>query len=144
MLALIPFYLIGDANDFAMRVSIPALALLALRAASAFDRAWRFDRLANQRWVLAALALASITPLSEIGRNLVFAQSAMSACNVVEAFKAGPATTLGADGQAVLYVADADAFEKMSWLFRLPSSAPERRVRPTCYPPARRFVFSDP
>lgn len=144
VLALIPFYLIGDANDFAMRVSIPALALLALRAASAFDRAWRFDRLANQRWVLAALALAVVTPLSEIGRNLVFAPSAMSPCNVVEAFKAGPATTLGPDGQAVLYVADAQAFEKLSWLFRLPASTPEKRVRPTCFPLTRRFVFSDP
>ena len=143
LLALIPLYLIGDANDFAMRVSIPALALLALRSAAAFDRAWRRDKLANQRWVLAALALAAITPLSEIGRNLMFARAPISACNVVEAFKAGPATTVGVDGQAVLYVADASAFEKLSWLFRLPQGAPQKRVISMCYA-GRRFVFSDP
>ena len=143
LLALIPLYLIGDANDFAMRVSIPALALLALRSAAAFDRAWRRDRLANQRWVLVALALATITPLSEIGRNLMFARAPMSACNVVEAFKAGPATTVGVDGQAVLYVADAGAFETLSWLFRLPQGAPQKRVIPVCYA-GRRFVYSDP
>ena len=141
MLAAIPLYLIGGANDFAMRASIPALAILSLRAAGAFARAWRRDRMADQRWVLIALVLALATPLSEIGRNLAWPGSPLSACNLEEANEAGPMHGDTPVGPVALYVADASAFAKVQSLFRQPAGAPERFVRRACWSADRPFVF---
>ncbi len=65
-LTLIPFYLIGINNDFAMRASLPAIAILALTCSSALTIA-KWPRLVIP---LSVLIIGLATPVSEVYRGL--------------------------------------------------------------------------
>ncbi|MDN8617021.1 hypothetical protein [Variovorax ginsengisoli] len=66
-LLLIPLYSIGWANDFGMRASLPALAVVAIGAAALVIKAP--PKLAGA--MIAVLAIGVATPLSEIARGFV-------------------------------------------------------------------------
>jgi hypothetical protein len=82
---VIPMYKIGLNNDFAMRASIPALAILAVMLGTACS-----DALAHGLWtswmVLAAasLAIGSASGGMEIRRALIRSPLAVSECNLVQ------------------------------------------------------------
>jgi hypothetical protein len=86
-LLLIPFYKIGESDDFAMRASIPALALLAVTFGVLLVEN---TTKANQRvWAsiaTAVLLIGSITGAMEI-RHALAKPPPISRCNVVEAWK---------------------------------------------------------
>lgn len=90
-LLLIPFYKIGESNDFAMRASIPALALLAATFAVVLTE----DIAVGNRPVWTHLAtiiliVGSITGAMEIRRAVVRSLSPISACNFVQAWDQSP------------------------------------------------------
>ena len=114
-LLTIPAYQIGFANDFAMRGSIPALTLLALRLAEAMGRLWRepaatpeaAPALRKARLQSALyLGLAAVTPCVEVGRNLALPASARSDCSYLDAFRSGPFH----DSPVGYYIAPVDMF----------------------------------
>ncbi|MGI4976172.1 MAG: hypothetical protein ACRYG6_04430, partial [Janthinobacterium lividum] len=88
-LVLIPFYRIGVSNDFAMRASIPALAILAVAtghaAASAFERGG--VRLAV---VAGVVAVGSLTGLDEVWHTLRTPNQGASTCDFVQAWDQSP------------------------------------------------------
>ena len=136
-LLAIPTYRLGFANDFAMRVSIPALALLALRAAPAI--AVRADAPLRRKATAGIIvALAAITPGVEIWRNVTEVAQPMSACNLLEAMSEGPAKKAPKN----YYIADAASFAAMKDLFRAPEAAPLQRRIEACWP-GRTFVYAD-
>jgi hypothetical protein len=90
-LLLIPFYKVGSSNDFAMRASIPALALLA----TSFSIMIAQNVVARKRlgWssvAMAVLIVGSITGFMEIRRAIVRTPSPISDCNFVQAWRESP------------------------------------------------------
>ena len=86
-LLLIPLYKLGQYNDFAMRASIPALALLA--ASFSIMLAENFGirrRLLQTSVAVLTLSIGSITGFMEIRRALIRSPSPMSRCNVTQVF----------------------------------------------------------
>ena len=72
VLLLLPLYRFGPANDLAMRASIPALALLAIRLGEWLSQPR--DGLSDRqlRWVaIALLAIGAVTPLMEVARLFI-------------------------------------------------------------------------
>jgi hypothetical protein len=100
VLLLAPFGRIGEAVDFVMRVSIPALAILALIAAdlvmgepSASASAgqtirWKWARLT----VLGALLVGLVTPLGELSRSVVLPAAPRQLCGYFGVVPGGYAT----------------------------------------------------
>jgi hypothetical protein len=90
-LLLIPFYSLGASNDFAMRTSIPALALLAGTFAVVLT-----DSLATRHslgWATLAtliLLIGGITGTMEVRRALVRSPLPISRCNFVEVWRQSP------------------------------------------------------
>jgi hypothetical protein len=72
ILALLPLVSFGAANDFAMRVSIPSLAVLAIAACRALTGTVPGRTVSVKRGILAGLlAVGAVTPLQEIARAVV-------------------------------------------------------------------------
>ncbi|OAP29307.1 hypothetical protein A8O16_24445 [Sphingobium sp. 20006FA] len=79
-LSLMPLWSIGSSNDFQMRASIMALALLALAYA---DRAGRLERWNDKIWFLALISLGSVTGAAEIARDFRLSPSPTPHCSLV-------------------------------------------------------------
>ena len=77
-LLLIPFGQIGWSIDFAMRASIPALAILSLLVAEALASGALSP--ARRNLLIACLLIASMTGLAEIARGLTFPVSPVPHC----------------------------------------------------------------
>ncbi len=72
VLLLLPLYRFGGANDLAMRASIPALALLAIRLGDWLSTPVAQTRDARARvFAVALLAIGAVTPLMEIARVFI-------------------------------------------------------------------------
>ena len=69
-LFLIPLYRFGVANDFVMRVSIPLLAIIALRTAAILIAAIEYQAFKFAFSIMTILILGSVTPISETLRSL--------------------------------------------------------------------------
>ena len=88
VLLLIPFYQIGFSNDFVMRASIPALAILALAVAA---RVVEPSTPAGLRAALVAVLLVgAATPLFEIRAALTLPAWPASRCNLLNAWTQSP------------------------------------------------------
>lgn len=114
-LLFMPFVQVGWWIDFAMRASIPALAILALHLADGLSGVWPAS--ARRKAALAGLlAVGSVTGLTEIGRAVTFPISPEPRCGFSrawdETFAAWPKHS---------YLAPADALPA---LVRPPSPTP--------------------
>jgi hypothetical protein len=90
-LLLIPFYKLGASNDFAMRVSIPALALLAaIFSLTLVDTVAAGDRRVWTRFATLILIIGGITGAMEVRRALVRAPLPISECDFVQAWRQSP------------------------------------------------------
>lgn len=72
VLLLLPFYRFGPANDLAMRASIPALTMLAIRLGQWLSQPR--DGLSDLQWrwvALALLAIGAVTPFMELARVFI-------------------------------------------------------------------------
>lgn len=69
-LLLIPLYYLGFANDFAMRASIPLLAVAAVRSAAVLIAAIERRSFAFAFIIFSVLAIGSVTPITETNRSL--------------------------------------------------------------------------
>jgi hypothetical protein len=69
-LIVLPWFILGENNDLAMRASIPALFVLTLAAVESFCRALARRGLLLAAWVVY-LALAAVAPLEEIAVRVV-------------------------------------------------------------------------
>lgn len=90
-LLLIPFYSLGASNDFAMRASIPALALLAVNFAVVLAETVSMHR--SPGWASLAtliLLIGGVTGAMEIRRALIRPPLTISRCNFVEAWRQSP------------------------------------------------------
>ncbi|HEY6837591.1 MAG TPA: hypothetical protein VI389_02490 [Geobacteraceae bacterium] len=70
-LLLLPFYYYGPGNDLAMRVSIPLLAVLALRTAAILGTCLEERAYVLCAFSIALLAIGAVTPACEIARSLL-------------------------------------------------------------------------
>ncbi|NEU10824.1 hypothetical protein G3T14_01585 [Methylobacterium sp. BTF04] len=102
LLLLVPFYRIGM-NDFVMRASIPALALLALRFGQVTAKAAPFWRVAA---TVAVIAVGAGAPLQEIVRALRTPTFSISTCNLLTAGSVPPN-----DGPLFHYLARLDVIQ---------------------------------
>ena len=85
LLALLPFYRVGMLNDFVMRVSIPALAFIAVILAQIGSET--ILRGKRSYWLAAALAtmvIGSVTGLLEIRRAFRHPVAPLSPCNMIQ------------------------------------------------------------
>lgn len=83
VLLLAPFGKVGDAVDFVMRASIPALAILSLAVAEIATRTPTSDDKAGGRartWALMALAIGLFTPAGEIARAILLPRAPAQLC----------------------------------------------------------------
>lgn len=134
-LVLIPLYRLGYANDFVMRVSIPALTLLCARSVPALAALGRQP--VRQRIIALAIVLVgAVTPAVEIWRNVTEKAFPPSACNVMESLQDGPYAGSPLD----YYIAGAQSLAASPGLFTPPSSAPLKRTIANCWP-GRTFVY---
>jgi hypothetical protein len=128
VLLLCPLFKIGG-NDFVMRASIPALAILAFCVA---DRTW-FVLMERQRWpiveALIFLAIGAVTPLYEIARAIITPPYAISDCNLMTASSFPPN-----DGPMVHYVARVDASQPLDRILKMPTYALRAEARTVCWP----------
>lgn len=138
VLAILPIYKIGIANDFVMRASIPALALLCLRAAPAFATLGA-QPIRQRVLAVAIVVLGAVTPAVEIARNITGKAEAASVCNVWESLEDGPAAGTPRD----YYIASDKSMAVIPHLFRQPSSQPKTLRVHECWP-GRSFVYRRP
>lgn len=134
-LLAIPLYKLGFANDFAMRVSIPALALLYVRCVPALAEIGR-EPIARRAAMLLIFGLGAATPAVEIYRNVTQRPTPASACNVLESLKDGPYAGSPLD----YYIASRSSFDRFADLFRPAAAAPLTRRIEKCWP-GRTFVY---
>jgi hypothetical protein len=72
ILALLPLFSFGPANDLVMRASIPSLTVLAIGACIALSQPAPDRRALRKRWVLAGmLTVGAVTPIQEFARAVV-------------------------------------------------------------------------
>ena len=89
-LVLIPLYRVGVSNDFVMRASIPALAILAVATGhTAADVLARGGR-ARGALLGLALGLGGLTGLEEVGHTLTTPNRGASTCDFVQAWDQSP------------------------------------------------------
>jgi hypothetical protein len=125
VLFAIPFYRIGEADDFAMRASIPALAVLAVRLGSACADARA--RAAGRAWTMAActsLAIGGVTGLLEVRRAVIEAPVAISDRDLPSTWER---YNLGSSLAHYIVAMD----RAPAWLHSRPEAAVPRRTRPT-------------
>jgi hypothetical protein len=85
-LMLIPLYQIGSSGDFAMRASIPPLAILSVVTADVLTRAFGTARAIDAsagRLIILALAIGSVTALMEIRRAFIYRPSPRTQCSLI-------------------------------------------------------------
>ncbi|NBC35248.1 hypothetical protein GTZ99_01595 [Novosphingobium sp. FSY-8] len=92
-LLVIPFGRVGAGMDFAMRASIPALAILAVLVAEvvvrgAQDADWR----AARRVALTVFCIGLVTPVGEIGRAIIWPPAPAVTCGYYGVVPGGLAT----------------------------------------------------
>lgn len=134
LLFAIPLYNLGFANDFAMRVSIPALTLLCVRCVPGLMSLGAEPPL-RRAIMVGIVALGAITPAVEIWRNVTVPATPASECNVVESLKDGPYAGSPLD----YYIASQASFAPFSRLFRAATNEPLGRSIAKCWP-GRKFV----
>jgi hypothetical protein len=83
-LFLIPFYHLGVANDFVMRASIPALAILAIRTGHTAYDVFSNDRKWRKALMAVVLALGSLTGLDQIYHIVASQNHGISSCDLVQ------------------------------------------------------------
>ncbi len=81
LLIVVPFGQIGHHQDFSMRVSITALAILALIAADVLQRWSSAPRPLWRGVLVGVLAVGLVTPLSEIRRAIAFPPAPKMLCS---------------------------------------------------------------
>jgi hypothetical protein len=69
-LLLIPCYYLGGANDFVMRISIPLLAVTALRSAAVLIASFEQKKYIHACLMIVILATGSVTPVYETARAI--------------------------------------------------------------------------
>ncbi len=106
-LLLLPLYSIGFANDFTMRASIPALALVALAAAPRVMRMLDIPG-ARRAVLIAGLIAAAVTPAVEIARAVTQPTIAFADCNFLGATKDWMKTVGATSLSTTNYLANAD------------------------------------
>ena len=90
-LLAIPFYKLGMSNDFAMRASIPALALLAANfGVTLTDSVAAGNRVLWTRLATLVLIVGSVTGAMEVRRALIRPASPISACDLIQAWDQSP------------------------------------------------------
>lgn len=134
LLLTIPVYTLGFANDWAMRVSIPALTLLCVRCVPGL-MSLGGEPLARRAIMIGIILVGAVTPGVEIWRNVTVPATPASACNVVESLKDGPYAGSPLD----YYIASQASFAPFSGLFRAPVEAPLGRTIQKCWP-GRKFI----
>jgi hypothetical protein len=93
-LLLIPFYKLGQSNDFAMRVSIPALTLLAANFAITLTESIASgSRLVWARVATLTLLIGGATGAVEIRRALITPAAPISDCGLMQAWGQSPYAT---------------------------------------------------
>jgi len=89
-LVLIPCYRIGVSNDFVMRASIPALAILAVTTGHTAASVLAGGSNARRILLGLVLALGSLTGLEEVGHTLATPNRGASTCDFVQAWDQSP------------------------------------------------------
>ena len=86
MLGLFPLYTVGASNDFTMRASIPALAILAMLV---MERVYVavVERQASRVWMAAVVIVGAATPAIEIARAFIRPADQYSSCSLPEAWR---------------------------------------------------------
>jgi hypothetical protein len=101
-LLLIPFYKLGGSNDFAMRVSIPALALLAASfSVILVDSIAAGNRRVWTRLATLILIIGGITGAMEVRRALIRPALPISECDFVQAWNQSPFARIPLTGYLV-------------------------------------------
>ena len=85
-LVVMPFIQVGSWVDFAMRASIPALAILAIHLADMLSGAWPASP-RRKLALTAVLVIGSVTGLTEIVRALTFPVSPVPRCGFARAWE---------------------------------------------------------
>jgi hypothetical protein len=106
-LLLFPLYSISFSNDFTMRASIPALALVALAAAPRVESMLQIPG-GRRIALIAGLAIAAMTPGVEIARALVMPNIALGNCTLIHAWKGWSHEAVGHPTPMTSYLAHAD------------------------------------
>lgn len=131
LLCLIPFYALGEYNDFAMRVSIVPLTILA----ACF--AWRFLELRERKdplrfaaWLI--IGVGAWSPMMEMMRNSRLPAFAISSCDLISSWRE-VASLRSAQGDEGQYLARHDRLP--TWLIPPPQSTrPRLRESQSCWP----------
>ena len=90
-LLFIPFYKVGVSNDFAMRASIPALALLAANFAIALAESLELGNCpAWTRLATAIVLIGAVTGAMEVRRALITPAAPVSDCDLLQAWDQSP------------------------------------------------------
>ncbi len=103
-LFLIPFYRLGFANDFAMRASIPALAVLAVTTGHTAYAVLQAGRPAPVIAVATVLGLGGLTGVDQVWHVLRAPNRGISTCDLIQAWDQDPASV----GSKTTYLADPD------------------------------------
>jgi hypothetical protein len=103
-LMLMPFYSLGPGNDFVMRASIPALAVVAVTTGHSAYAALKEQKVWKVALVGLALTLGGLTGLVEIWRIVTGPNLGTSQCDLVQAWDQDPR----ASKSMAHYLADAD------------------------------------
>jgi len=86
MLFLLPFYRLGPANEFVMRASVPALAIVAITTGHALARLIAGGRVVPMTLGVGAVAFGALTGLAQTASVLRAANLGISRCDVVQAW----------------------------------------------------------
>ena len=129
MLLVIPFYLLGPGNDFAMRASIVPLVVLGGSFVSRVISAYE-----DKEQICIALAivvlLGAATPIVEIKRNMTMKPYAISPCDLISGWRE---LSSGQEGNLDHYMARADHMP--DWLISPPQEVrPRLRETQSCWP----------
>jgi hypothetical protein len=130
LLLLFPLYSINFTNDFTMRASIPALALLSIQFGHEFARLIA-DGFTRQKWIVFVLMLSAMTPFVEVLRGIHLGVSPLPRCNYLDAWASGA----WRDDPTNAYLADIRSFDSSIFQFRKPDAA-LRAGGPACAPGA--------
>ncbi|MDB5595937.1 MAG: hypothetical protein JWM36_2898 [Hyphomicrobiales bacterium] len=140
-MVLSPLYSLGVGNDFSRRAIIPLMAVLALAFATSLVQIVETGRLWGQRWILPVMLLAAMNPAVEIIRNIVLPKTALSTCNLLDAWRSGPDRDVAMSS----YFADASAFTSLPSLFRPPSGEAVKAEGRRCWGDGKRpFLYNAP
>ena len=129
LVCVIPFYALGAFNDFALRVSIVPLAILAACfACRVLDLRQLKDPFRFAAWAL--IAISAWSPIMEIMRNTKLPTYAISSCDLVSSWRE---IAKSGDGDLDHYMARMD--RAPTWLLAPPKTLrPRVREKGSCWP----------